>query len=277
MRRLHPAKELVERMRIELQALLDTDIDENLTNPARQKIREGIAQIREQLAQILAEVDPVRQPTSVFDPSEPSLMGRFAALAMVAQDRAPLADRDRFYGSGIYALYYHGDFDLYEPISGKETPIYVGKADPQDDGARDATEQGERLVGRLNDHRRNVGKAENLDVNDFTYRALVVQSGWQGAAESYLINLFKPVWNREVGLIYGFGKHGDAASTRSNKRSPWDTLHTGRAWAGAEELEDAKDEDQIRVEVERHLKAVEIFSSLDSLLDTFVNELRQVV
>ncbi len=39
-------------------------------------------------------------------------------------------------------------------------------------------------------------------------------------------------WNSEVGICYGFGKHGDSAETRSNTRSPWDTLHPGRKWAG---------------------------------------------
>ena len=37
-----------------------------------------------------------------------------------------------------------------------------------------------------------------------------VQSHWQGAAEGYLINLFRPVWNNETDVCYGLGKHGDA-------------------------------------------------------------------
>ena len=32
-------------------------------------------------------------------------------------------------------------------------------------------------------------------------------------------------------LVFGIGKHGDAPTARTNRRSPWDTLHPARAWA----------------------------------------------
>ena len=153
--------------------------------------------------------------------------------------------------------------------------MYVGKADPALGSAKTPVQQGERLAGRLRDHRRNINKVDNLDIDDFTCRALVVQSGWQTAAESYLINLFKPIWNKEIGLIYGFRKHGDAASTRSNKCAPWDTLHPGRGWAGADKLEDAKTLDQIETEVFNHLSTVTVFDDLEVVLEAFVTELRQ--
>ena len=70
------------------------------------------------------------------------------------------------------------------------------------------------MSGRLNEHRKNIAKAAStLRLDDFEYRALVVQTGWQSAAENYLIDLFKPIWNNEVGICYGFGKHGDAPET----------------------------------------------------------------
>ena len=68
---------------------------------------------------------------------------------------------------------------------------------------------------------------------------LVVQSGWETAAEDYLIRLFRPIWNKETKILYGLGKHGDSAETRTNKRSLWDTLHPARVWA-APTLEDAR-------------------------------------
>ncbi|MGD9781136.1 MAG: Eco29kI family restriction endonuclease [Kiritimatiellia bacterium] len=46
-----------------------------------------------------------------------------------------------------------------------------------------------------------------------------------------MIRLFRPIWNKEVKICYGLGKHGDNADTRKNKRSPWDTMHPGRKWA----------------------------------------------
>ena len=65
----------------------------------------------------------------------------------------------------------------------------------------------------------------------FSYRFATVQSGLQAAVEDFLIRFFRPIWNKEVGIVHGFGKHGDSARTRGNKRSPWDTMHPGRKWA----------------------------------------------
>ena len=275
MKKPHPARALVQQFHADLAALLEEETSEGLTASARKKLIEEAHEIQAQLAKLLRAVDPVKLPASVFDPSEPKLVGLFTALAMVAQPEIPLDTVERFYGSGIYALYYRGDFPLYDPIKNKETPVYVGKADPASGSAKTPVQQGERLAHRLRDHRLNINKVDNLDIDDFTCRALVVQSGWQTAAESYLINLFKPIWNKEIGLVYGFGKHGDAASTRSNKRAPWDTLHQGRGWAGTDILEDAKTLDKIETEVSNHLSTVTVFDDLEVVLEAFVTELRQ--
>jgi hypothetical protein len=182
----------------------------------------------QELGSFLNTLDPIRQPSAVFDPSNPKVVGRFVSLALVAQQRHPLAEIPRFYGSGIYAIYYNGPFPLYAPISGSETPIYVGQAAPAINNARTPLEQGPRLCGRLSDHRKNIGTATTtLDLADFEFRSLVVQSGWETAAEDYMIHLFRPIWNSETSILYGLGKHGDDATTRANKRSPWDTLHQG--------------------------------------------------
>ena len=53
--------------------------------------------------------------------------------------------------SGVYALYYSGDFEGYAAISGKEHPIYVGKADPRDPTSQTAMDQGDRLSRRQPD------------------------------------------------------------------------------------------------------------------------------
>jgi len=176
-------------------------------------------------------LDPVKQPPYVLDPSDPHTVGTVIANTLLAQSRVPLANVERFYGSGVYAIYYLGGFPAYAPASGTETPLYVGKADPADHGAETPEAQGERLSGRLRDHRRSIRNAENLSIDDFECRYLVVKSAWQGTAETYLIEQFKPVWNNEIGICFGFGKHGDSSSTRRNTRSPWDTLHPGRSWA----------------------------------------------
>jgi hypothetical protein len=118
------------------------------------------------------------------------------------------------------------------PISTPNLIVADYASDPRDPASKTAMEQGDRLSNRLNDHRKNIAKATStLKLEDFEYRALVVQTGWQTSAEDYLIHLFKPIWNSEVGICHGFGKHGDDPGTRANLRSPWDTLHHRRDWA----------------------------------------------
>jgi hypothetical protein len=212
----------------------------------------------------------------VFDPSNPKIVGRFVSLALVAQLRHPLKEVARFYGSGVYAIYYKGEFPLYKPLSASETPIYVGQAAPAVNNARTPTEQGDKLYGRLEEHRRNIERAvSTLDINDFECRALVVQSGWETAAEDYLIHLFRPIWNNETKLLFGLGKHGDNAKTRANKRSPWDIIHPGRPWA-AETAVDSRTPERIAEDVDAHFKAHPVFKDLDSVLASFIEELRQV-
>jgi len=267
---------LVRRLRSEIDAILSNGIQQKITANVRRDITDEVAEIKNSLDQVLRQIDPIKQPESVFDPSEPNIVGRFVALAMVAQPRKLLSEFDKFYGAGVYALYYKGDFDIYAPIKNKETPIYVGKADPAIGTAKTPFEQGDRLSKRLLDHKRSIEKAKNLSIDDFECRSLVVQSGWQQAAESYLIRLFNPIWNNEVGILYGLGKHGDAATTRANKRSPWDTLHPGRSWAGDTSLVDAKSKDEIVAALRRHFEAKRSYERLDDVLDDFIKELRQI-
>lgn len=239
----------MERVR-EISAQIGRSDASSLSRSGARRLRLAIAEASDELRERAEELDPTRLPGVVFQPSNPATAGRVAGIAMVAQPRNPLAsaDMDRFYGSGVYALYYNGAFDAYEPISGSESPIYVGKADPADPASKTAARQGERLSSRLRDHKRTITKAvDTLRVEDFEYRALVVETGYQTAAEDYLIHLFKPIWNNEMAICYGFGKHGDDPETRANQRSPWDTLHPGREWAyRSSRMRDAHSAEQIR-------------------------------
>ena len=272
------AAEVLERLDAELGAL--TEIVD--TRPPRGKARREVdTKLRELVTRgetLLRDLDPVGRPRFVFDPGDPAVVGRFIALALIAQERMPLAGVQSFHGSGVYALYYQGAFDAYAPISGTETPIYVGNADPRADTARTPVDQGTRLYTRLNDHRRNIGKAATtLDVADFDCRFLVVQTGWQTAAEAYLIDLFRPAWNSETDICYGLGKHGDAPSTRANRRSPWDTLHPGREWAWRDpKMKDARPRARILADLRSHLSSVTTYDDVDQILKAFLEELRQL-
>ena len=210
----------LEQLAVQLKELSEKLAEEEASQvPASRakRVRKTISEAYEKLRMVMDDLDPIKHPGFVFDPSNPNVVGRIVGITMIAQPRKPLANVDRFYGSGVYAIYYNGDFPAYAAISRREHPIYVGKADPADAGSKTARDQGDKLSLRLNEHRKNIAKATTtLRIEDFEYRALVVQTGWQSAAESYLIDLFKPIWNNEVNISYGFGKHGDAPETRSN-------------------------------------------------------------
>lgn len=196
---------------------------------------------------------PYPLPRAVFDPADTRLFGQFASIALIAQERINLTDVTPIYGSGVYAVYYTGDFTDYAAIANTETPIYVGKAQPPPNSVR-VQEQGTPLTSRLLEHRRSIEYAENLQVTDFSCRLLVIATGWETPAEVELIRYFQPLWNEGAGPVHGLGKHGDSATTRANRRSPWDTLHPGRPWA-RRTSEDQLPVSEIKVRITSHLNA----------------------
>ncbi len=272
-----PLDEIIDRLRQDLDALIAMTGDMPASSAARRLLDADIRDLMARMDAMLRDIDPVRSPHFIFDPGNPAVVGRFIALAMIAQQRFPLTEVARFYGSGVYAIYYTGDFPAYAPIRNTESPIYVGKADPEKANAKHPIEQGEKLSGRLTEHLKNIRKVKDtLRVEDFQYRSLVVQSGWQNAAENYLIRLFNPIWNNETKICYGLGKHGDSSKTRANLRSPWDTLHPGRKWAGDLQIEDARSSDRILADLERHFSTVKIYTDIDEVMRGFMDELRQL-
>lgn len=274
----HPFKDIIARLQQDLDALIATTKGApRSSSSARRQFDVNVRDLMTRMEAMLRDLDPVQHPNFIFDPSNPAVVGRFIALATIAQEQTPLPRVGRFYGSGVYALYYNGGFPAYAPIKNTETPIYVGKADPKTDTAKTPIEQGEKLSGRLKEHFRNIKKAENLNAEHFRYRSLVVQSGWQGAAEAYLIHMFQPVWNNETNICYGLGKHGDDPATRANLRSPWDTLHHGRDWAHRDQtMKDARAETQILEDLSRHFSKVRIYAGLEEVMRGFMDELRQL-
>lgn len=208
------------------------------------RIRDGLSNFAETLEDARAETDKVGLPRITFDPFEPKTVGRMVALALLAQPLVPLSAVPDTYGSGIYAIYYTGTHPLYAAISGTETPIYVGKADPKAPDASNPREQGNKLTGRLREHAGTIERAgyyadsgqlpiglHPIRLADFKSRRLVCATNAQLVAEVHLIKMFWPVWNSETKACWGMSKHGDAAVTRKNKRSPWDVVHPGRDWA----------------------------------------------
>lgn len=132
-------------------------------------------------------------------------------------------------GPGIYSLFYTGELTVYEPISGNDRPIYVGKAVPP--GSRKGesiNESSPALQRRINEHSKSIRQATNLEISDFSCRYLAVVPVWITLAERFLIDHYKPVWNL---CLDGFGDHDPGRGRRNSQRSWWDTLHPGRPWA----------------------------------------------
>jgi hypothetical protein len=125
----------LEQLAVQLKELSETLAKEEASQvPASRakRVRKTLNEAYDKLRKVMDDLDPIKHPGFVFDPSNPSVAGRIVGITMIAQPRKPLANVERFYGSGVYAIYYNGDFPAYAAISKREHPIYVGKADPAD-------------------------------------------------------------------------------------------------------------------------------------------------
>jgi hypothetical protein len=214
-------------------------------------------QLMDELQRVREQISPVRFGSIGITLGRSDSIAKFFAFSFVNQEKRNLAEliATPFYGSGVYAVYYHGATEeAYRPLTDTETPIYVGKAEPKDPYAETVEAQGQALYARLKEHAGNIAKTK-LKLDDFHFRAAAIQSGMQSAVEDFMIRLFRPIWNKEVKICYGLGKHGDSATTRANKRSPWDTMHPGRKWAAGTTADQMKRGDivaKIAVHFQRH-------------------------
>ena len=239
-------------------------------------IESKINNLSKQLEQVSKQINPVHCPELVFDPCDSKNIQYFSIFALLSQTIIPLNSINPFCGSGIYAIYYKGNYSLYNKISNTETPIYIGKSSPLSISLNSNDKKNFYLMKRLEEHKKNISKAEStLNINDFYCRWILVKSGWESILESYMINFFNPIWNKETKLIFGFGKHGDSTKTRLNKRSPWDTLHPSREWASDTKLKDKKTISQIENEVNQHFKITPIFKNKEDILNIFYTQLNQ--
>ena len=171
-----------------------------------------------------------------FNPLDKRNLGESVADALLARPVEKLPPT-AFQGAGIYAIYYTGDFNEYEPIAklnrgGKfSMPVYVGKAVPA--GARKGglgldVPTRQVLFRRLAEHAESIEQSNNLKLEDFHCRWLAVDDIWIPLGESLLIAKFQPVWNQSLD---GFGNHDPGKGRYNQQRSPWDVIHPGRAWA----------------------------------------------
>lgn len=237
----------------QLEEVLPQEVERFTSGQGKRKtVLERLRGLIDRLTTLYRALDPIEH-SDIYDPSHPDTAADLIADRLNQSPLLPLNNLPRFWGSGVYALYYTGEHPAYARISNTEIPIYVGKADPGKPMATTAMEQGTKLYARLvNDHARSIRAAEEyfsqlaegdrertelaaIRLEDFQCRYLVLASAYAGAVERNLIHHHKPVWNNEIRICIGFGKHGDKATTRKNTRSDWDTIHPGRTWATSED------------------------------------------
>jgi hypothetical protein len=163
------------------------------------------------------------------DPYNPLAEGNLARQVADALERQPLLPLvpERFYGSGLYALYYNGDFEPYARLKETGAPIYVGKAAARSTRIGAVAHNATKLWDRIRDHAQSIQQAENLDVADFACRYLVTSDVWVVLGEQGLLSEYGPVWNV---VVDGFGNHDPGKGRYEQAISAWDTLHPGRPW-----------------------------------------------
>lgn len=180
-------------------------------------------------------VEPADQ--HLFNPLAIESLAESILRRLMEQDPAPLGELEPMVGQGIYAIYYTGNYPLYEVISRHNMggqwrlPIYVGKAVAPGGRKGIATSnplQGTSLFSRLKDHATSIRDAENLDIEDFFTRWLLLDDIWIALGESALIRAHRPLWNSHVS---GFGNHDPGRGRSGGVRPEWDTIHPGRSWA----------------------------------------------
>lgn len=193
-----------------------------------------------------------------YNPLDKKNLGASVAEALLGRKPLPLGSLSTFHGAGIYAIYYTGSFDPYKKLSEQNqdadpsAPIYVGKAIPAGGRKGGVAPEGAKtktLFTRLKEHAESVGATQNLKVEDFQCRFLIVDDIWIPLGESLLIAKFAPIWNT---LIDGFGNHDPGKGRHKGMRPRWDVLHPGRTWAEKCQLR-PENAEQIEREVKAHL------------------------
>lgn len=195
-----------------------------------------------------------KRMSDAYDPLDYDNLAKSIVGALLNASASTLPP-DPFAGSGVYALYYAGDLDIYREIASSDlaTPIYVGKADAGSTRRGSGTSEPHVPQRRLRDHAKSIDAAVNLSLADFRYRRLVVVPVWISLAEQFLLRHFQPVWNT---IVDGFGNHDPGRGRAKMRRPRWDIVHPGRVWAGRLRAEETADEIAGRVR-ERLLRSVQ--------------------
>jgi len=169
-----------------------------------------------------------------YNPLDKANLGESVANAILSQKYSSLPP-ERFFGVGIYAIYYFGEDPLYNLISEYNRtskigwPLYVGKAIPKGGrkGVFSQEDKSTSLFDRLRKHSKTIAEVNNLDLEDFKCKYLTIDSIWIPLGEQLLIDKYKPLWNSSVD---GFGNNDPGGRRYSGAIPDWHLLHPGVGW-----------------------------------------------
>lgn len=160
-----------------------------------------------------------------YNPSDLANLVRYCVQELMKRPPYPLPLPGAFPGAGIYALFYRGDFPLYQHLMIRsddcKQPIYVGRA-------RLTKSSGPRpLFRRLGEHSKSIVavRESGLKIEDFRCRFLVLQPVWVSTVEDLLIQHYSTLWND---VLEGFGVHDPGKERHTGGIPLWDILHPGR-------------------------------------------------
>lgn len=159
-----------------------------------------------------------------YNPSDLANLVRYCVQELLQRSAYRLPLLESFPGAGIYALFYDGELAIYQHDSIRSTdhrqPIYVGRARLTKSSGLNP------LFKRIRDHARSIEAAENLRVEEFRVRFLVLHPLWVSTVEDLLIGHFSTLWND---VIEGFGIHDPGGKRHEGEIPLWDVLHPGRS------------------------------------------------
>lgn len=168
-----------------------------------------------------------------FNPIEIPNIALNLALEVLEQPICDVPPSPGAVGAGVYLLYYTGPLEQYRPISEAnkqglfKSPIYVGKADRKGKrkGFTFQPGYGGEIQSRLRNHAESIKLAQDLCIKEFSCRFLSIEDAFIGLAESVLVSIYEPLWNK---VLDGFGNNPTGGPRSTQATSKWDVFHPGR-------------------------------------------------
>lgn len=169
-----------------------------------------------------------RRETLRFDPLDIDNLMLSVARTLMSEPLYYFDDLPEFGGGGLLAVYYDGGFEPYAPISGTDTPLYVGGAALSRAGVSGRRTDSRVLFQRLRRHGKSLMEivGHEFGLRDFRCRFLVVDDIWIAPTQQLLVTMHRPLWNT---VLTGFGANEQGSTARMSRPSRWSELHSQRS------------------------------------------------